>query len=118
MMKVEDVEDKLREWSKNFIDLEFPPNDSSVFDLSASSKDRPFDVYVHWRRPVDFMKADIQLGLIEPSVFYESIEPNDLKKGVLANHWLVSALAILAERYPLIERLFITKEYKAKVGIY
>lgn len=50
-------------------------------------------------------------------MFYETVEPNDVKPGVLGNEWFLSALAILAERPALIERLFITKEIN-EFGIY
>jgi len=56
-------------------------------------------------------------GLLEPSIFYESIEPNDIREGALGNSWFTSALATLAERPALIERLFIIKEV-SQYGIY
>ena len=63
------------------------------------------------------MKADFSEGLLEPSIFYETIEPNDIRCGVLGDEWLLSAISMLAERPALIERLFITKEITA-TGIY
>jgi calpain-15 len=56
------------------------------------------------------MKVDMNEGLLEPSIFYDTIEPNDIKPGILGNEFFLSALAILAERPALIERLFINKE--------
>jgi hypothetical protein len=56
------------------------------------------------------MKADFSEGLLEPSIFYDTIEPNDIRVGVLGNEWFLSSLATLAERPALIERLFLTKE--------
>ena len=57
----------------------------------------------------------------EIHVFYDSIEPSDIKdscvKSVLNNDYFLSALAILAMRPPLIERIFVTKEH-TNVGIY
>ncbi len=47
----------------------------------------------------------------------DTIEPTDIKPGVLGDEWFLSALAMLAERPALLERLFITKEYN-KEGIY
>lgn len=50
-------------------------------------------------------------------MFYETIEPNDVKPGVLGNEWFLSAVALLAERPALIERLFVTKELNT-AGVY
>lgn len=115
LMQLETAEQRLNETKMNsYIDLEFEPTDQSVFDYSIDS---PFDVIIHWRRPHEFLKADFQEGLLEPNVFYETIEPNDIKPGVLGDEWFLSAVSILAERPALIERLFITKEI-TKSGIY
>lgn len=63
------------------------------------------------------MKANYQLGLQQPTVFQDSIEPTDIKSGILGDEWFLSALAILAERPGLIERLFLTKNVNS-LGIY
>lgn len=96
------------------MDLEFEPTDSSVYDLSIDS---PFDVIVHWRRPHEFMKSDYSEGILDPAVFYETIEPNDVRPGVLGNEWFLSAISILAERPALIDRLFIVDKIST-CGIY
>jgi len=80
--------------------------------------ERPFDVIVHWRRPHEFLKAEFSQGLQEPNVFYDTVEPNDIRPGIMGDYWFLSALAILAERPALIERLFIAKDYNPKQGIY
>lgn len=114
-MPMEQLENKLREVKvSSYIDLEFEPVDSSVFDNNIDS---PFDVIIHWRRPSEFMKADFSEGLLEPNVFYESIEPNDIKTGVLGDEWFLSAVSLLAERPALIERLFVTKQVNSH-GVY
>lgn len=63
------------------------------------------------------MNVDFREGLLEPNVFYETIEPNDVKPGILGDDWFLSAAALLAEMPALIERLFITKEIN-QAGIY
>lgn len=41
----------------SFLDLEFEPSDLSIFDKTF---DAHFDVFVHWRRPHDFLHADFE----------------------------------------------------------
>jgi len=74
-------------------------------------------VYVHWRRPNEFLNPNYDLGLLQPVVFQDSVEPSDIKPGILGNEWFLSALAILSERPALIERLFLTREMN-EFGIY
>ena len=40
------------------------------------------------------------------------MEPSDIKAGPHSYRWILCALATLAERPHLVERLFVTKEYK------
>jgi len=63
------------------------------------------------------MEFDMSSGVIEPQIFYKLIEPTDIQPGCLGNIWFLSAVAALAERPALIERLIQTKEYNEK-GIY
>lgn len=69
-----------------------------------------FDTLIHWRRPHQFREIDANRGIKEVTVFYDSIDPSDIKPGCLGDGWVLSALASLAERPSLIERLFVTKE--------
>jgi len=65
--------------------------------------------------------AGIQHDENQIHVFYDSIEPNDVKESCLNNllnvDYFLSAVSILAQRPPLIERLFITKDWNPE-GIY
>ena len=63
------------------------------------------------------MITDYKLDLHQPAVFYNWIEPTDIKPGILGDDWFLSALAILAERPALIERLFLTRHVN-EIGIY
>lgn len=42
-------------------------------------KEYPFNDAIHWRRADDFLVPDKAKGLPEAKVFYEDIEPNDIK---------------------------------------
>ena len=45
-------------------------------------------------------------------MFHKDIEPSDIKTGPNSYKWILCALATLAERPHLVEKLFVTKEYK------
>jgi calpain-15 len=111
---IEDLDNFLRKSKLNFVDIDFPPMDKSVYDPAMEP---PFDSLIHWRRPKNFMEKDESLGLYDPNVFYDSIEPNDIRQGALGDCWFMCALASLAERPALVERLFITKEAQEN-GVY
>lgn len=89
----------------NFLDPYFPPLDSSI-NLGT---DRRIDAVIQWRRPQEFFKGDYKI--------FDVIEPNDIKQGKLGDCWFMCALASLAERPELVERLFITKD-KSPEGFY
>jgi calpain-15 len=74
-------------------------------------------VELHFRSPEEFMKANYELGTLKCTIFQDSCEPSDIKPGILGNQSFLSALAILAERSELIERLFITTKINHQ-GIY
>ncbi|OMJ74294.1 hypothetical protein SteCoe_26816 [Stentor coeruleus] len=82
----------------NFVDPFFPPLDSSI-NLGS---DRRIDAVIQWRRPEEFFNGDFKI--------FDNIEPNDIKQGKLGDCWFMCALASLAERPELVERLFYTKE--------
>lgn len=76
-----------------------------------------FDTLIQWRRPSEFLEVDMNRGLKEITIFYDSIDSSDIKQGCLGNSWVLCALASLAERPSLVERLFVTKEINNN-GIY
>ena len=83
----------------HFVDPYFTPTDTSAF-LGAENK---LNTILHWRRPKHFFEGEFD-------VFLEQIEPNDIKQGMLGDCWFMCAIASLAERPRLVERLFITKQ--------
>jgi hypothetical protein len=60
----------------NFIDIEFPPVEASIY---PPSEGKPFDKPIVWKRPKEFMVIDESNGLNRPEVFDKNIEPNDIK---------------------------------------
>lgn len=89
-----------------FVDPYFSPNDRSVF----LGSDKKLSTAVHWRRPKSFFKGNY-------SVFLDNIEPNDIKQGQLGDCWFMCALASLAERPALVERLFESSQV-SDIGFY
>jgi len=72
-----------------------------------------FDQVIHWRRPQEFMITDAAHGMHkEIKVFLKEVEPNDIKPGPHSYRWILCALASLAERPDLVEKLFVTREFK------
>lgn len=63
------------------------------------------------------MKVDQSRGLNDPEIFYKLIEPSDILQGQLGNCWFLCAVASLAERPALIERLFKTAQVNEQ-GVY
>jgi calpain-15 len=98
----------------NFIDTDFAPNDNSI---QHTSKGQAFDRVIQWRRPKEFMEVDPTRGLNEPEIFYKLVEPADITQGQLGNCWFLCALACMAERPALIERLFTTQSANEQ-GVY
>jgi hypothetical protein len=45
-------------------------------------------------------------------IFEKLVEPSDIKAGPYSYKWILCALATLAERPNLVEKLFLTKDYK------
>jgi hypothetical protein len=76
IMPLDAIRQKLRENNINFIDIEFPPVESSIHPPSET---QPFGQPVVWKRPKDFMVVDESKGLTAPEVFFKKIEPDDIK---------------------------------------
>lgn len=77
-MPLDAIRNKLREANINFIDIEFPPVESSIYPPTES---QPYTFPIVWKRPKEFMFIDESKGLMAPEVFYKQIEPNDIKQG-------------------------------------
>ena len=109
-----DLETTISNHKIEFVDIEFPPLDSSIYkEINKES----FSQLLHWRRPSEFLRIDYAEGLKDPVIFSDDIQPTDIHQGQLGDTWFASALAALTERPGLIERLFVTKDI-TKSGIY
>jgi hypothetical protein len=54
-MPLDAIRKKLREAGVNFLDIEFPPVDSSIYPASEA---QPFNQPIVWKRPSEFMVVD------------------------------------------------------------
>lgn len=61
----------------HFIDLNFPPNDDSIWSPECEGK-FPLKEKPVWKRPTEFMKGT-------PELFCDGIDPNDINQGALGN---------------------------------
>eukprot|EP01061_Rhynchopus_euleeides_P018486 TRINITY_DN30608_c0_g1_i1.p1 TRINITY_DN30608_c0_g1~~TRINITY_DN30608_c0_g1_i1.p1 ORF type:complete len:807 (+),score=346.30 TRINITY_DN30608_c0_g1_i1:88-2508(+) len=81
-----------------FVDLTFPPRDSS---MKPAWIKRNIQMYP-WKRPTTYLKGT---GL-SPTLFVDRIEPGDIDQGALADCYLMGALASVAEFEWLVRSLF------------
>ncbi|XP_052121494.1 calpain-D [Frankliniella occidentalis] len=96
---------------EQFVDDSFPPAPKSLYYNPAETKDNHV---VQWLRPHEIvMEEDSKLKW----TIFRTPLPSDISQGVLGNCWLLSALAVLAEREDLVKRVMMTREF-CKQGAY
>uniref|UniRef100_W8B1X7 Calpain-D n=3 Tax=Ceratitis capitata TaxID=7213 RepID=W8B1X7_CERCA len=89
-----------------FVDDSFPPAPKSLYYNPTNSIPDGNPV-VQWRRPHEI---SCEGGTFPPWAVFRTPLPSDICQGVLGNCWLLSALAVLAEREDLVKEVLVTKE--------
>lgn len=95
-----------------FVDDSFPPVPKSLFYSSSEKKESRV---TQWLRPHEIV-ADNDNRNIKWAVFRMPL-PSDISQGVLGNCWLLSALAVLAEREDLVKKIMVTRDFCPE-GVY
>ncbi|XP_016986571.2 calpain-D isoform X1 [Drosophila rhopaloa] len=95
-----------RDNSELFVDDSFPPAPKSLYYNPAGGAAEGNPV-VQWRRPHEI---NCDGGAYPPWAVFRTPLPSDICQGVLGNCWLLSALAVLAEREDLVKEVLVTKE--------
>ncbi len=115
-----------KENSEPFVDDSFPPSQRSLFydepssDLQVSMWLRPHQIAsetsdVPWTVFRTPFPSDISQGNYPTQLLLWLANGNDIflfiRPGVLGNCWLLSALAVLAEREDLVRRVMVTRDF-------
>ena len=110
--------EECREKKKKFEDETFPATQKSLIhnwnDPNVKDKVDTWKKF-EWLR-VDKIPSIVEGG-VNLQIFYGSIEPSDIKQGLLGDCYFLSCLAALAENPKRIMRLFVTDKVN-EFGIY
>lgn len=104
--KWENIKQYCKENNELFVDDSFPPAAKSLYYNPNCPSNAESNPVVQWRRPHDI---NCEGGNFAWTVFRTPL-PSDICQGVLGNCWLLSALAVLAEREDLVKEVLITKD--------
>lgn len=104
--KWENIIQYCKENNELFVDDSFPPAAKSLYYNPNATTNSEQNPVVQWRRPSE-INCD---GGNFPWAVFRTPLPSDICQGVLGNCWLLSALAVLAEREDLVKEVLVTKE--------
>jgi len=109
-----------RDNKESFVDDAFPPSKKSLYynqkgpTLEHEPSRLVHDGVTQWLRPHQIVTEGNHH--VKWTVFRTPL-PSDISQGILGNCWLLSALAVIAEKTELIERIISTREY-CDQGVY
>lgn len=106
LTKWENIIQYCKENNELFVDDSFPPAAKSLYYNPSATTISESNPVVQWRRPHEI---NCEGGNFPWAIFRTPL-PSDICQGVLGNCWLLSALAVLAEREDLVKEVLVTKE--------
>lgn len=106
LTKWENITQYCKDNNELFVDDSFPPAAKSLYYNPNATSNTESNPVVQWRRPHE-INCD---GGNFPWAIFRTPLPSDICQGVLGNCWLLSALAVLAEREDLVKEVLVTKE--------
>jgi len=98
-MKWQRIVDFCRRTGDKFVDDSFPPTDRSLHGNAPND--------VQWLRPTQIVSS--ASSEVKWTVFRTPL-PSDISQGILGDCWLLSALAVLAERDDLVRNVMVTRD--------
>lgn len=89
--------------NEHFVDDSFPPAPKSLHYTPRTNRETQV---AQWLRPNTVMVEDSGLNW----TVFRNPSPSDISQGILGNCWLLSSLAVLAEREDLVRKVIVTRE--------
>uniref|UniRef100_A0A914BXG3 Calpain-15 n=1 Tax=Acrobeloides nanus TaxID=290746 RepID=A0A914BXG3_9BILA len=96
-----------KQYKQSFLDDGFPHSNRSIGDFSSLENK---NMKIVWLRPQQIYTKD---GFSYKWTVFNNPQPTDIEQGVLGNCWFISALAVIAERPEILEKIVLTKTYNS-----